>query len=351
VRLQRRFGHLLLFSLLLLLLLLGLAELLARSRYFKAHVMSIDIGSRHTQFELQRGRLEMVVADGGQIECIFLGNSMVWRGFNPAVFARNLRKQTGHGLRCFNFGVEGMPAASAAEVASVLVQEYEPRYLIYGTDARDYAIAPDAPEVVALQETRWLRYRLGDFSVSGWLYEHIHLLRYAETLEHLLRLQNPSLIERDAQHLNADNYGFNADRTVERHVHTSPLAHQDISSVREDLALLSDYTIHPEHVEGLAKIVALNSASTEVIVVGMPVPESSLQFFSQGTEAYERFLALVAETAQEAHVPFVWPRPDVAVPDNGWADYSHLNRTGARAFTHWLAHRMVSDETALIDWR
>src|SRR5690554_5038235 len=126
LRLERPFGATLLLSLVLLVFVLGSVELIARSRYFKAHVTSIDIGSAHGQFELQRGRLEMVVADGGPIECIFLGNSMVWRGFNPAAFARTLRKHSGRELRCFNFGVDGMPAASAAAVASVLVQEYKP---------------------------------------------------------------------------------------------------------------------------------------------------------------------------------------------------------------------------------
>lgn len=338
-------------SLLLLLFLLGLAELVARSRYFRAHVISIDIGSRHTQFELQRGRLEMIVADGGQIECIFLGNSMVWRGFNPAAFARTLRKHSGRELRCFNFGVDGMPAASAAAVASVLVQEYKPSYLIYGTDARDYAVPPDAGAAAALQQTPWLRYRLGEFSAVGWLYEHVHLLRYGQTLAHLLQLEDLSLIERDAQNINADNFGFNPDSNVGRYVNTSPLEHQDMRSVRHDLDLLSDYTIYPEHVKGLAEIAALNSASTEVILVGMPVPETYLHFFGQGAEDYERYLALVTETAQEAQIPFVRPRLTGLAPDNGWADYNHLNRSGARAFSHWLAHRMISDETVLIDLR
>ena len=43
----------------------------------------------------------------------FLGNSMVWRGFDPQAFAQAYQAQRGQALRCFNFGVDAMPAAGA----------------------------------------------------------------------------------------------------------------------------------------------------------------------------------------------------------------------------------------------
>lgn len=343
LRLERPFGATLLLSLVLLVFVLGSVELIARSRYFKAHVTSIDIGSAHGQFELQRGRLEMVVADGGPIECIFLGNSMVWNGFSPAVFARTIHRETGREMRCFNFGVDGMPPSGAAAIASVLVEDYHPRYLIYGTDARDYAVPPDARDAVVLLETPWLRYRRGEFSVNGWLYEHVHFLRYRETLGYLLRLEKLYLVERNAMGLNSGAYGFGPSEVVADHVHTSPLGHQDIASVRYYLGLLSDYTIHPENVQALEEIAALNGDGTQVILVEMPIPETYLDFFGQGEEDYDHFVDLLTETAQARNIPFLRRPPAKALPENGWSDYSHLNVSGARIFSHWLGRKLARD--------
>jgi hypothetical protein len=207
-------GRTMLLSLLLLVPLLGTAELLVRSRFFKAHVIANDWGSIHNQFETQLGRLETVAANFGSIDCIFVGSSMVWHAFDPGEFTRVYAEETGRDMKCFNFGVDGGVAATAGVLAPILVQDYQPRYLIFGTDARDYAVPIDSADVTVQLDSPWVRYRQGEFTIRGWLYEHAHLSRAWESLGHLVRLQKTHLAVRSASSLDDGDYGFRPYDTV-----------------------------------------------------------------------------------------------------------------------------------------
>ena len=342
LRVERRFGQTILLSLLLLVVMLGTGELVARSRMFKQRLIATDWGSSHQQFELQMGRLETILAINGSVDCIFLGNSMVWRGFEPQVFARVYHEESGRELRCFNFGVDGIPASGAGMVAPILVQDFEPQYLIYGTDARDYAVPAHAQDAAVLLDMPWLRYRHGQFSLRGWFYEHMHFLRYWESLGNLMRLQKTYLFLRKTYDVGAEHYGFTGDDTVGDYVGSSPLQHLELGSVRYYLDLLSDYKVLPENVNGLREIASLNGSQTQVIIVEMPVPETYLEFLGNGEQDYDRFLSEVENIAYNNQIPFLRTQALELIPDDGWVDYSHLNTKGARIFSHWFATQMTA---------
>lgn len=337
LRLERPFGQTFLLSLILLAVLVGAAELVVRHRRFRAYVVANDRGSAHNQFEVQLGRLENVAAFRGSIDCIFLGNSMVWRGFDPEAFTRAFQEETGRELRCFNFGVDGMPASSAGVLASILVQDFQPRYLIYGTDARDFAVPVDARDAGVLLDSPWLRYRQGHFSLSGWIYEHVHFYRYRQSLGHLLRLEKTYLFVSGAERTKGDTYGFTGDDTVGAYVSSSPLQHLDLGPVQYYRSILSDYRILPEDVRGLQQIAGLSGEKTQVFIVEMPIPETYLEFFGNGEQDYQSFLSAVQEVAAASQIPFWQTRPLQLIPIDGWVDYSHLNTKGARIFSRWFA--------------
>jgi hypothetical protein len=340
LHLKRPFGQTFSLALILFSLLLGAGEALTRSRVFKSHFIADGRGTRHNQFELQLGRLETIVAIEGPVQCIFLGNSMVWNGFDPEAFAQAYRRQTGQSLRCFNFGVDGLPVVSAGALAQILVHDYRPKLLIYGTDARDYAVTREAEDTTVLLDTPWLRYRLGQFSSEGWLYEHAHLFRYGETLGHLMRLEKRYLVVTRVDALNRDNYGFGGDEKVGSFVSTPPNYHSDMGSVQYYSGLLSDYKMLPENLVGLEQVVHNHSNGTEVLVIGMPVPETYFYFFGNGEHDYQSFLAGVRDVTEANAVPF-WPTTALhLIPSDGWVDYSHLNTKGARIFSTWLGQQL-----------
>ena len=340
LRLKLPFGQTLGLALILFSLLLGAGEVLTRTRVFKSHFIADARGTRHNQFELQLGRLETIVAIEGSIDCIFLGNSMVWNGFDPEAFAQAYRHRTGQNLRCFNFGVDGMPVISAGALAQILVHDYRPKLLIYGTDARDYAVTREAEDTTVLLDTPWLRYRLGQFSFEGWLYEHSHLYRYRETLGHIMRFEKRYLVVIGAYALNRDNYGFGGDEKVGSFVSTPPDHHSDMGAVQYYSGLLSDYKMLPENLVGLEQIVRNTRDGTQVLVIGMPVPETYFYFFGNGEQDYQSFLAGVRDVTEANAAPF-WPTTALhLIPDDGWVDYSHLNTKGAQIFSTWLGQQL-----------
>jgi hypothetical protein len=334
-------GRTILFSLLLLVPLLGTAELLARSQFFKSHVIANDWGSIHNQFETQLGRLETVAANTGSIDCIFVGSSMVWHAFDPGEFSRVYAEETAREMKCFNFGVDGGVAATAGILAPILVQDYQPRYLIFGTDARDYAVPVDAADVTVQLDSPWIRHRQGEFTIRGWLYEHAHLSRAWESLGHLVRLQKTHLAVRSASNLDDGDYGFRPYDTVADYVMTSPLEHLDMEPVRYYRDLLSSFEIVPENVRGLQAIVGLKDEQTAVIIVEMPIPETYLDFFGQGEDDYQLFVSTVQEVANEHDVPFWQTRYLQMIPADGWMDYTHVNTKGSCLFTVWLTKRIA----------
>jgi hypothetical protein len=340
LHLQWPLGQTLVLALIIFAMLMSSAEVISRSQIFKSHFIANDWTSSHNQFEVQLGRLENIVAMEGPVDCLFLGNSMVWHGFDPAAFSDAYQQKTGQSLRCFNFGVDGMPTASAGALARILVHDYRPKLLLYGTDSRDYAIAINASDATVLLDSPWLRYRLNHFSITGWLWGNFHFLRYRQTLGYFLRLEKSYLFVKGASALNNDNYGFYGVEKVASFVNTSPSDHTDLEHVRYYSGLLSEYQMLPENLNGLQEILNLANEGTDVVIVEMPVPETYLDFFGNGEQDYQRFLTQVADITHAGRIPF-WTTTSLdLIPDNGWFDYSHLNILGAKAFSHWLGNQV-----------
>jgi hypothetical protein len=83
-----------------------------------------------------------------------------------------------------------------------------------------------------------------------------------------------------------------------------------------------------------------NTPQTQVIIVEMPVSDGLYYFFDNGETDYNRFVARVGELASLHQVPFWRTEALDLIPDQGWADYSHLNVTGAERFSVWLGQQV-----------
>lgn len=321
-------------------LLLVLGEAVVRTDVFRAHVVSTSKGGRHDQFEHQLGRLEAVVAKDGPIDCIVLGNSMVWFGFDTEAFAQGYLRQANQHVRCYNFGVVAMPAAAAGAVAPILVGDYQPNLLIYGTSAQDYAISRATEDATVIMDMPWLKYRLGQFSIQGWFFASSRTYQYRDTVGRLLRFQDRYLLLAGNYASAKDNYGFVGKEAARQPVSVPPDPRSEETSDKYLYQLLSGYEMLPENLVGLEQVMALNGPNLQVLIVEMPRPPMSLYFFGDGERDQQRFIDQVHGMAESRGIPFWQTSQPPLIPQEGWWDYSHLNTVGARVFGEWLGEQV-----------
>ena len=332
LQLRRPFGRTLILTLLWFCILLAGSEWFARTKVAKSLLLRPSIGSRHGQFENQLARLEWVVQQDGSVDCIFLGSSLVWLGVKPDVFTQTYNQETGEKIRCFNFGVSAMPANAAAAVAKILVEDYHPKLLIYGLSARDLAIPNDAEDSAVILETPWVQYRMGQFSIQGWLYDHSYFYRNLKSLNNLVRLNFNSPEEEFGLTL-SERYGFLPKQ--------EPITDKSLTTANEYAhQWLYNYNVQQENILGLKQISRQRDQNLQVVVIDMPVPPVHFDYFKNGRQDFDQYIDQVSNVLASERVVF-WQMTDHnMISESGWWDPSHLNEQGAQLFSEWLGHRV-----------
>jgi hypothetical protein len=332
VQLKWPFGQTLGLAILLFSLLLGGFELFVRTEFVRSRLNTPTIGSRHGQFENQLARLERVVEREGPVDCIFLGSSLVWLGVEPETFTQAYKLETGRDIRCFTFGISAMPASAAGPVAKILIHDYKPRLLIYGISARDFAFPIEAEDAAVILETPWVQYRVGHFTIQGWLYEHFYTLRYLLHFHRLLRFDF-SPLENQFGTTPAEWYGFLPKN--------KPITDKSLASASEYAhEWLYNYKIWPDDLLGLEQVVQQNDQDVQIIILEMPVPPAHFAYFKNGRSDFEQYVTKVENIVASSQVPF-WRTTDLQlIPAEDWWDPSHLNVRGAKIFSEWLGHHV-----------
>ena len=329
------------FTVLLFILLTVVAEGVARSEAFQVPLTPPTMGSRHYELGYKLVLLNGIARKTGHVDCIMLGSSMVDTGFDPAAFEMGYREMTGRDINCFNFGINASSAASTAALTRIVVENYQPRLLLIGTDARDYAIPREDPDSSVVLNSPWVAYRQGEFSLEGWLLDTSYLYRYRQHLGRLVRFQFKDTLWSNTN-LNYEilTNGFTPLSKVGTFINELPDPQNVSFNVTYYTRIYSSYQMLPENLEGLESIMEYNQSGIRVILVEMPVSDGLYYFFGNPTSDYNQFLTRVGELATRHHVPFWQTEPLDFIPDNGWADYSHLNKTGAEIFSTWLGRQV-----------
>lgn len=333
------FGRTLLLSAVFLILLLLLGESITRSSWFQSRRPIGEWGTDFRHVSEKLDQLEIYTSEHGSIDCLFLGNSMVLNGIDPDEFSSAYEAQTGQSIRCFNFGIDGMPAAGAGAFVNALVDDYRPRILFYLIDVVDFAMSPEEDYSTIITEMPWLRYRQGDFNLKGMLVEHSTLYKSQRALYQIIRLEfRKAFIDWDQWDNSGrgKRNGFIPEIIVLASVSEPPDQETRKKLEKFHYHLLKDITIYPENERGLEEVINQKNKDVEVIVVQLPVPDTYMSFFGKGMADYERFVKLVEVTTQAGQVDFIRTVPTVSVPDDAWYDYSHLNAAGAEIFSDWL---------------
>ena len=332
-------GRTLLLSTFFLFLLLLLGEMVTRSMWFQSKMPVGEWGTDFRHVATKLDQLKSFTSQKGSLDCLFLGNSMVLNGVDPESFSQAYQEQTGQAIDCFNFGIDGMPAAGAGAFVDVLVDDFQPRLLFYFGDAVDFTIGPDAWYSTIFTEMPWLRHRRGEFDLKGNLVENSALYRSRRALFHILQLDFRSAFVDWDEWDDAGQGNRNGYMPYENEAFDVTVP-PDLEIMRQlegfHYALLNNYTIYPENVRGLERIINQTNKDTQVIVVQMPVPDIYMTFFGDGENDYQRFIELVEDSTESGQVRFVKTIPTLSFADDDWYDYGHLDAAGAEIFSRWL---------------
>jgi hypothetical protein len=333
--------------LIFIMLILG-AEAAMRLEVIQAFLTPPKMSSRHYQLGHKLTLLEEEIRKNGPVDCIMVGSSMVDTGFDPDAFQKGYQDLTGQNIRCFNFGIDASTVASTHALVDILTEDYHPRLLIVGTDARDYAVPEADNDPAVILETPWVKYRLGDFSLEGWLQEHSYFYRYRQHLSQLLRFNFEYALKSWTEY----NFpiltnGFTPLMKVATYINDPPDYQDDSYEVNYYTQIFSSFQIFEENLAALDLILDHNNSQTQVIVLEMPISDGLYYFFGNGETDYNKFLDEVGKIADMHQVPFWRTEPIDLSPDDGWSDYSHLNTTGAEIFSRWLGERIGEWESTL----
>jgi hypothetical protein len=306
-----------------------------------------SIGSNYKEFEARLTEFDRYAAERSTIDCVFLGDSTAMTNFAPLVFADAYRDQTGKDIECFNFGAGAFTIADSAALAQILIQEKPPKLLILGVEALSFAVPADASGDVDMTELPWTQYKLGRFSIIGWLYEHSRLVSRLGAISQLITLQtSPAEMRRQTLEANsALKEGFYPmEGPGPFDISEVPDPTSDHPYHENYFGSLSNFQLLPEHLEALDQIIGLNSVTTQVVIVEMPVPKTFYYYFGKDEQDYQTFVKTVEQHVSGTTVPFFRAEDLNLFPTDLWLNYNHLNARGAPIFSYWFGTQLGQAE-------
>ena len=305
-------------------------EVFSRTEAARRWFPTPSVGCGQPQLDAKLVLLDGMVRRAGPIDGLYFGSSMVYRGIDPDAVASIFRSDTGRGLRSFNFGLGGLSETGEEPLAKIVVEKFRPAWMVIGAspfgldDARGVALTE------RLLSNPWVRHYHGEPSLDGWLVDHSEAFRtylgfrfwVLEPVSRADRLKIRGMMEG----MGANGYGV-----------TDSTRLPDLDE--ETVKYFSSYEVSDAHVESLSRMLQLRD-EVNLVVVEVPVHDSVRNRFGRGDAAYRDGLDAIERAAAAAGVPF-WRYPaDRPIPSEGWADYTHMNRTGAAVFSRWLGERL-----------
>ncbi len=314
-------------------------EVFARSAVSQKIFPLRSYGNYHAQFEIKWNKLEKFVKDNGGVDVILLGNSMVNTGIDPALFASEYAETTNtEPLRVFNFGVEGLTVPPMADLSRLLTETYHPGTIIYFTEMRDY-LADNGDDVTqSFLANEWLKYNLGQKSLLGWAVDH------SVALQRLLPLRNwpqADFLDVYLQNLrrfdNTRSNGYEPEIQIVDFSGALPDASNPADQKLFDL--YGNYTVSPERLDYLQKIIGLSSDGPIVFITEFPAYPGFYTYFG-GTQVHAAYLAQISEFIAAQRGIFLAPIDPNLIPLNGRSDDHHLNVNGAKLYSALLGKQL-----------
>ncbi len=301
-----------------------LIEAVLRVPAVQSRLPAPSVRNQHVDFEIKLQRLREM----GSVDCVFLGTSIVDRGLSPADFEQAYQAAAGQPITCFNFGVDGAGEYTGVLLAQYVTRVVQPRLLVFGVSPR-LGNDGDGGSLAALP---WLKYQQGQFSLHGWLAEHSRLYGYSRPLVNAFfnTLSGDRRAYLDRMIL--ANGFYPTDERI-----TFPIPSGDRGRLER-----SNYAISEAWLSRLDEMLAFHRPpQTRVVIVEMPVHPVALEGRADRQSDYADSMAAIGARTEAKGVPFFTTNHlEALVADENWADFNHLNATGARVISRWLGERV-----------
>ena len=327
-------GQVLLQSLLWLCLFCVAIEVFARTPIAGTIFHYQSYGSSHPHFETQIISIKAREAQYGHIDCIFLGNSQVLYGIDPSVVEQVYLEKTGRSIRCQNFGLGGLTPISAAPLAELLIKNFHPSIIVFGTGLWDYSSSSATATKASIMSSPWVRYELGTFSIDGWFYENSYSYRTIFGMDRYLN--NPN---RENAHIDANGhatYSGHTDLTV-----TEQLEYFETLAKRPDIT-------QPER-DGLRDLLSLNSSEVKIIVIETPSDPAFYSVKRKARTLYPQFEKMLHIQTSLANSNLWLTQHSADIPTEDWYDLLHLNESGSVYFSRLLGEYLASIDPPIVD--
>ncbi len=341
------FGKTFLLAFAFLILLVGTAE--AALRFLPSLRQSLpepSVGIPIRTYDLKVSYLRDSVAAREGVDVIFLGNSMVSRGIDSALFEAEIAKLTGKTVRAFNLGIPDLNVNDARVVTQYLQRAYQPCMIVYGLTLRDFL--PVIPHQF-YDSNPWIQYMLGRGSADGWLRENLLAYQYSLVYgnwtvpDFKVWLEDRAGLE---QELSALGHG-----QMLRPLQDVTLPPSSDNSLdRRIVKMFSNKTISPDSLNALRDLIDLQNEYLKFSLVEIPIHASYVSLFPNQWDDHAAFIHEISQIAEGAGLPF-WPSTGVLdIPDQDWATRHYLlTPSGSGIYTRWLAAE-VAGAALLEDW-
>jgi hypothetical protein len=332
------FGGLFLRSFVYVVIFCLLMELLFRISPVTNNFTYGSYGTSHPQFDSQIVNIKQRFIQNGRIDCIFLGNSETSAAMDPTVVEQIYFEKTGRKIICQNFGVSGLTASAAWPVAQLLIKNFQPSVIIFGTNMFDYLPHIGDGAERSITSSPWVQYELGNFSIDGWLIDNLYSYRY------YLGIYQYLFTDHYAKSALIDYTPYESDAEIGTNGHELSFSNFMDMTIEEQKdyykSRIKSPDIDQKEIHALQNLLSLNSAQVKIVVVEMPVTPTLLSLRPKFKELYPEFLNLERLLTSNANSELWLTQETLQIPQNGWYDLQHLNEIGKIYFSTMIGNNL-----------
>ncbi len=263
------------------------------------------------------------------INCLFIGSSMIDAGLDPVLFEQGLEAATGRKYTCFNMGLAGLQTEASTAVASTLTRWHPVDVVVIGLSPLDLSSIYTKTRPIAQMPV--FTYYEGKPSIEGFLFNHFRLPWYFAALP---RSADTAYLTEQGEW---DELLTN--RGIRQTAEFNPVQEKD-----QEVTLL-DYRVNPADTQTLDETLAkFKTRGIQPIVIEFAVHPVYYPYLIEGGEAAyrERFIEPVKKITDRNGVPFIQTQGEISsiVTETDWFNRNHLNITGAEKFTRYIVEEI-----------
>jgi|GEM_PF-2722169 len=306
----------------------GLEYALRQPRVMKAAPITI-LGNDYPPFDEAYQRLTIYQKTVGEIDCIFLGSSLVLNGINPQIVAEQYAITNDTPLNCYTIGIGHLSAIAMQDIATLLIDEFSPKILFIGVSHRAFTQSTDAEyeRQKVILDSAWGQYKLGDWSLSGWLQDTFYVARYYSGLN--LNVLNIDLTPTDT--------------TIWGH---EPRYYYTIGSLRRfPIEPFRHFPLNDDERNTIQAFKSLPTEQTSIVILEMPIAPHQKEAIAGTPAAYNQVMSDLLNPLEQTEGLQVWRTDHLQFTDQDWSDAIHLYFTGTQQFSQWIGNHISLTST------